>query len=161
MASTENWKQGLDVLCFFSGKAGACGCSLRYKGSCYRLSGVLQFHTSKNLTCSTPELYLEMGPRKSGLRLTRSHGWAQIHLPGVLIRRGNLDARRRHQDVGTQEKGLVMDTERRQPSASQERCLWRWETCWHLEFGLLASRTVRKWISIASLRLFCYATLAN
>ena len=46
-------------------------------------------------------------------------GGPKSNLPGVLIRRGNLDARRDTRDVGTQEKGLVMDTERRQPSASQ------------------------------------------
>ena len=56
-------------------------------------------------------------------------GGPKSNLPGVLIRRGNLDTLGDTRDVGTQEKGLVRTQKEGSHLQAKERCLRRRETC--------------------------------
>lgn len=65
-------------------------------------------------------------------------------MTGAFIRRRNLDAQREIRDACAQRKDCV----KTQQKYAKERGLRRNQTCQHHDLGLLASRTVRKLISV-------------
>ena len=81
-------------------------------------------------------------------RQTPNHCTTREALTGVFKRRGTLDTQRDTRDGYTQRKGHVWTQKEDGCLHTKERGLRRNQICQYLDLGLLATRTVRKYISV-------------